>query len=91
MRMLVDGKKTGKDFERRMDGLISFAEHLGLLMCGGWDTGKATGTFHPQAHRKGWCVLEKCRMPIIARITAKERKAMVDYGRGHKLNVRWKR
>lgn len=86
MKLVIDGRRVG--FSRRMDQLLAYAEHHGLLMGGGWDTKKAHAEFWPEPHKE--CARKNCTSPILKRVTKRERDALVVWAKAHALNARWR-
>ena len=86
IKFRVSSRRTRKIAEN----FIAFAEHVGVLCGGGWDTGKGEGEFYLEAHHAhGACDCDA--LPPIKRISPKLRQNLLDWLTSHKgVSVEWK-
>jgi hypothetical protein len=76
-------------FSRTMDLFIAYAEHLGCYCGGGWSAKTKEASFYLAPHDH--CIRENCDMPLVRRIEARMRVALMAWARARGLRVSWSR
>lgn len=65
MKLEIKARPGERRFGRKMEHFVAYAEHLGLMLGGGWNTKDKTAEFFAEAHRTSCCD----KLPGLNRIT----------------------
>jgi hypothetical protein len=71
VKITLQSKKRGAQFNRQMERFCEQLEHLGLMAGGSWNSRTGEATLFPYAHSE--CSV-RCSLPRIKRITPKIRQ-----------------
>lgn len=85
---VVPASSKDRKFDDKMELLLAFMEHSGLLVGGGWNTKNKTSEWWIEPHN---CKSPSCKQVRIKRITKTTIENIIDWCDKHRLLVQWKK